>query len=154
MMKTTCLSVLFAFPTLHIEIFRFCNCFRNDKCRLDGYATCAIDQVIAMQELQSIVEALLAELGEKLGSWREQNANKPIDVLFGYFNARVGPVEVKQLRTLVAWADVALAAKGTDRNRIFIEDWQVIRKCAIHIADTTETGWKNSRKSRYETGTK
>jgi len=45
-----------------------------------------------VQKLQGIVEALLTEFGQKLGTRRKQDPDEPIDVLSGDLNTGIGPI--------------------------------------------------------------
>lgn len=55
--------------------------FGQHKRRLNGQASCAADQVVAIKEVQCVVEALLAHVGQNLGVWREQDPHEAVDVL-------------------------------------------------------------------------
>lgn len=68
---------------------------REDERRLDGETFGAADQVIAVQEVKSVVEALLAHVGEDFGLGWEEDANKAVNVLLRKLDARVGQIQLE-----------------------------------------------------------
>lgn len=68
---------------------------REDERRLDCQAACAANQIITMEEVERIVEALLAHIRQNLWLWREQNANEAMNVLLAELDACVVQIHLK-----------------------------------------------------------
>jgi len=147
------LSVLLALPALGIELLGLGHRFGNHECRLNRHAASTVDQIVAMQELQGIIESLLAELGQKLGTRRKKDAHEAIDVLSGDLDAGVGPIQMEELRALIPRANITLAAERTDRNGVLVQNGQIVREGTIHVANATESGRQDAGESGYEART-
>lgn len=68
---------------------------RENERRLDGETSGAADQVVAVQEVKSVVEALLAHVGEDFGLGWEEDANKAVNVLLRKLDACVGQIQLE-----------------------------------------------------------
>lgn len=145
--------MLLALPALGIKLLGLSHRFRDHERGLNRHTATAVDEIVAMQKLQGIVKALLAELGQELRTRREQDAHEPIDVLSRDLDTGVGPIQVEELRTLVPRANITFAAERANRNGVLVQNGQVVREGAVHVANTTEAGRQNSREARYEAGT-
>lgn len=66
--------MLDTFVALWIVVLALVHHFLYDERRLDGETARAIDQVVSVQKLQSIVKALLAHVGQFLGLGRNEDA--------------------------------------------------------------------------------
>lgn len=93
-------SMAHAFRALGIELLlaRIVNALLHDERRLHGQTARAADQIVAMQELQRIVEALLTDVGQLLRLARHQNASQTAHILHRHLDAGVGEVELKNGR--------------------------------------------------------
>lgn len=58
---------------------------------------------------------------------------------------------MEQLWAQIPGADVALPAEGADGYSVLVENWQVVAKPAVHVADAMEAGRQHARKYWYET---
>lgn len=62
----THLSVHFAFLTLWVKFKTLIQCLRYDICWLNSQTSCAVDEVIPLQEHQCIIKSLFAHVGQNL----------------------------------------------------------------------------------------
>lgn len=145
--------MLLALPALWIKLLRLGHSFGDHKRGLDSHAPATVDEIVAVQELEGIVESLLAELGQEFGTRREQDPHEPVDVLPGDLDAGVGPVQVEELRALIARTNITFSAERADCDGVLVQDGQIVGKGAIHIADTSELGRQDARKPGNKAGT-
>jgi len=146
------LSMLLALPALGIKLLGLGHRLGDHKCGLNRHTAPAVDKIVAVQKLQGIVEALLTEFGQKLGTRREQDPHEPIDVLSGDLNTGIGPIQMEELRTLIPGANITLPAERAHRNGVLVQDGQVVRKGAIHVANSAESGRQYARESGNKAG--
>lgn len=57
---------------------------------------------------------------------------------------------VKQLWAEIPRAYVAFPTEGTDRDGVFVEDWQVIAEPSVHVSNSMEPRGKHAREYRHE----
>ena len=126
---------------------------RDHERRLHGQTARTADQIVAVQKVERIVEALLTERGQYFRLRREEDAPEPVNVFLRQLDAGVGPVDVKHLRAVVARADVTLATERADRDRVLVQCGQIVGERTVHVAHAMEAGRQQARKHRYETRT-
>lgn len=61
---------------------------------MNSQTSCAVDQVVPLQEVKGIIETLLAHFAEDLWRWWEEDSGKAIEVLFAQLDAGVGQIDL------------------------------------------------------------
>lgn len=131
-------------------ILELCRLIGQRKGRLHREAPGATDQIVAMQEVQRVVKALLAERGQDFRPRGKQDPSEAVHVLLGQLDAGVGPIDVEHLGAVVAGADVRLAAEGAHGDGVFVQGGQIVREGSVHVAYAVEAGRQNAGKYRDE----
>lgn len=84
----------FAFLTLRIVLGALVDRFGNDERRLHRQAPRAADQIVPVQEPESVVESLLAHVRQDFRLRWEQDPGESVNVLLRQFDARIRNVDL------------------------------------------------------------
>jgi len=88
---------------------------------------------VVLEELEGVIEALLAHVWEDLWVRREQSSGHAVHVVHRHLQAGVGQVDVVGVGRAVARADVTLARKRWDAHGGLVQLRNVVTETSINI---------------------
>lgn len=146
----TNLSMNVALVALRIIVLPVFLLISNNESRLNSQTPRAANQIVPVQEPQSIIEPLLAHIRKDLRFRGKENPCDPVNVALRNLNTRIGNVYVEELRGVVPRADIALPAERADRYGILVQSRQIVAESAVHVPDAVKLGRNYSREDRDE----